>query len=137
MMTKMITRLAHAHIKLIALSFLVCATTLLRAHADLIPFRTFRTNRVAVPATALSLTKEQISSLTASNRFISLTAEQRARLQCDVSYVPERLEIYPLEWAKATCTCEVLNIGIRFTKAKIEVPYGLLGRTLEDRTFWK
>jgi len=123
--------------KSIPLVLLLLATASLDALADGIPFRPFRTSRVAVPATVLSLTKEQMSSLTTSNRFITLTPEQRTRLQRDVSFAPERLEVYPLEWAQGTCTCEVRNLGIRYTKANIEVPRGLLGRTLQDRKFWK
>ena len=123
--------------KSITFAILVVAAASLDAVADGLPFRSFRTSRVAVPATVLSLTKAQMSSLTTSNRFITLTSQQRTRLQRDVSFVPERLEIYPLEWARGTCTCEVLNLGIRYTKTRIEVPHGLLGRTLQDREFWK
>ena len=123
--------------KLFTIAILLVTVVSLNALADGIPFRSIRTSRVAVPATVLSLTKEQMSSLTTSNRFVTLTPEQRTRLQRDVSFVPERLKIYPLEWAKDTCTCEALNLGIRYTKTKIEVPHGLLGRTLQERTFWK
>ncbi|EEF60665.1 hypothetical protein [Pedosphaera parvula] len=123
--------------KHITIILLLLAAASLEALADGIPFRSFRTSRVSVPATVLALTKEQMSSLTTSNRFITLTADQRTRLQRDVSFVPERLEVYPLEWAQDTCTCEILNLGIRYTKTKIEVPHGLLGRTLQDRKFWQ
>ena len=122
--------------KLIVLLALAIASTLLEAKADGIPFRTFRTSRVAVPATVLSLTKEQMASLTTSNNFITLTSEQRARLHQDVSYVPDRLKVWSSKDARGTCTCEVLNLGIRYAKGKIEVPHGLLGRTLQDRKFW-
>lgn len=78
-----------------------------------------------------------MSSLTDSNHSITLTPQQRARLRRNVPFVPDQLDVYPLDWAKDTCTCEVFNLGIRYTKRKNEVPHGLLGRTLEERTLWK
>jgi hypothetical protein len=124
-------------VKIIISIFLLLTVTALHAAADGIPFKKFRSSRLAVPSTLLTLTQEQLASLATTNRFITLTAAQRIQLQQAAPYTPERLEVYPLDDAKGTCTCEVLNIGIRYTRTRIEVPHGLLGRTLEDRKMWK
>ncbi|MBM4030682.1 MAG: hypothetical protein FJ291_02730 [Planctomycetes bacterium] len=102
----------------------------------------FQGNRITgEPTTVLSLTRTQRMSLRHRAvsprkwdvRKIALTAKQQATLKREAGFAPARLEVYPLACARATCTCDLLNVAIRFAPDKVEVPHYLLGRNSEDR----
>jgi hypothetical protein len=102
----------------------------------------FRGNRITgEPTMVLSLTRAQrmslrhhsVSGRKSDVRKITLTAKQQAALRREAGFAPARVEVYPLACARATCTCDLLNLGIRFAPDKVEVPHYLLGRNLEDR----
>ena len=66
-------------------------------------------------------------------RSISLTLKQRILLQNEAGFGPEKLDVWPLAAAKNTCTCELLNMAIRFKSDMLEVPHFLLGKDMGDR----
>ena len=92
--------------------------------------------------TVITLTKEQAALPDAKPkkkedesllRSISLTPQQRVALQKEAGFAPEKMEVWPLSAAKETCTCELLNMGIRFKPGQLEVPHLFLGKDLDDR----
>lgn len=110
--------------------------------ADGIGFGGLMGNRVSGhTTTVITLTKEQKVLLDTKPkkkqksvlRSISLTSEQKTLLQKEAGFTPDKMEVWPLPAAKDTCTCELLNIGIRFKSHKLEVPHFLLGKDIGDR----
>ena len=102
----------------------------------------FKGDRVdGYTTTVITLTKEQKAILDSKPqneeesalRSIPLTSEQKTILKKEAGFAPERMEVWSLAAAKDTCTCELLNIAIRFTSDKMEVPHFLLGKDLDDR----
>ena len=101
----------------------------------------FQGDRVAEYTTSvIKLTKEQQMSLdtvlknekTSVIRSVSLSSEQKTILKEEAGFSPDELQVWPLIDAKDTCTCELLNIGIRFKPDRLEVPHFLLGEDHED-----
>jgi hypothetical protein len=64
---------------------------------------------------------------------ITLTPEQQDVLKHEAGFEPDELHILSLAFAKETCTCELLNVGIRFRHDHVEVPHNLLGVNWDDR----
>jgi hypothetical protein len=102
----------------------------------------FKGDRVdGYTTTLITLTKEQTDILNEKPkegrksvlRSISLTSDQKEILQKEAGFAPDKMEVWPLSSAKDTCTCELLNIGIRFKPDRLEVPHFLLGKDYDDR----
>jgi hypothetical protein len=102
----------------------------------------FKGDRVeSCTTTVINLTREQQVILDAKPkkksksalRSISLTPKQRLLLQKEAGFAPEKLDVWPLAAAKNTCTCELLNMAIRFKSDMMEVPHFLLGKDIGDR----
>lgn len=106
------------------------------AFADGLPFKG---NRYDGAVTVFRMTPDQVSKVKQGrlyeerSREIQLTLEQKSQLQKEAGFGPETIEVWTLEEAKATCSCELLNFGIRVGPDLIEVPHYFLGETHEDR----
>lgn len=84
--------------------------------------------------TVIVLTADQQHVLDTSQAIrITLTPEQQDMLKHEAGFEPEELHVLSLAFAKETCTCELLNVGIRFSHNRVEVPHTLLGGNLDDR----
>jgi hypothetical protein len=91
--------------------------------------------------TVITLTEEQKTFLDAKPkkkdksvvRSISLDSEQKKLLEKEAGFAPEKMDVWPLKSAKETCTCELINIGVRFEPDKLEIPHFLLGKDFNDR----
>jgi hypothetical protein len=85
--------------------------------------------------TVLLLNSNQLACLDkpGAQRSVALTAEQHAQLERDAGFAPTNVVVWPLVEAKDTCTCEVLNMAIRFMPDQIEIPHYLLGADMADR----
>lgn len=92
-------------------------------------------------ATVLTLSRDQLKLLATQakelekydTRKIQLTEEQKQILRKEAGSSPNELTVWPLSCAKDTCTCEVINMGIRFKTSQIEVPHFLLERNVVQR----
>ncbi len=100
--------------------------------ADGIPFEG---NRVqGRTTTIISLTDAQKTQLENPNVWkILLTRQQQRLVEQEAGFAPAELHVYSLKSAQNTCTCEVINIGIRFMPDQLEIPHDLLGKHLDDR----
>jgi hypothetical protein len=84
--------------------------------------------------TVIVLTADQQHVLDTSQAVrIALTSEQQGMLKHEAGFEPEELHVLSLAFSKETCTCELLNVGIRFRHNRVEVPHNLLGGNLDDR----
>ena len=83
-------------------------------------------------ATVITLTAVQMDEARKTGD-VTLTAEQRRRLQHACGFAPQRLAVYSLQDAKADCTCQLLNIGIAFEPGKLEVPHAYAAADLDAR----
>lgn len=102
------------------------------AQADGIPFTNDRI--IDTPTTTLDLSASQRANLKRSKiQKIKLTDTQKEKLKQAAGFSPDEIEIWPLHEAKDTCTCELLNIGVRISDANIQVPHFLLGPNFEKR----
>ena len=110
----------------------------LAAFVDGIPFEG---NRVkGEKTTVLTLTSKQVEILELQSKdtnnpsivTIALTKEQEKVLLKEAGSAPSKLEVWSVDAAKGTCTCELENMGIRFEKTKIEVPHYLLCRSIAE-----
>ena len=100
--------------------------------ADGIPFEG---NRVqGRTTTVIALTDAQKTQLDDPNVWkILLTQQQQRLVEQEAGFAPAELHVYSLKAAQDTCTCEVINIGIRFMPDQLEIPHYLLGKHLDDR----
>lgn len=110
----------------------------------------FEGDRVAgCKTTVISLTSQQKETLDsgrkvlegavqepAGGKKIQLTPEQMACLRGDAGFAPPELDVWALSNAKETCTCELLNMGIRFSADKVEIPHYLLGKDVDSRLLY-
>jgi hypothetical protein len=118
-------------LKIVTLWFLLAGcVTAGHVRADGIPFRG---NRIDGPATVLKLTVDQRKAVRHRGPVIALNKDQQALLLRRAGYAPKSLAVERLAWAKQTCSCEVLNIGVAYAPGKIEVPHAYLGKDLYDR----
>jgi hypothetical protein len=125
--------------------FLVAALVLvtLLAHESYGDGIGFKGNRISkdIPTTVLELTKEQraiLDTKPTSKTYtgitsITLTENQKKILRSEAGFAPDALDAWPFKAAKGTCTCELLNIGVRYKRDKVEVPHFLLGKNHDDR----
>lgn len=127
----------HKMKSLISVVLLLIAITTLRA--DGIPFEGDRVVRCVT--TVVELTKSQREQLDRERSAekqspivrVALTDAQKEKLSREAGFAPQELEVWPLEQAKMTCTCELLNMAIRFESGRVEVPHFLLGANFDDR----
>ena len=110
----------------------------LRNHAALADGLPFKGDRFDGPVTELRLTSSQLAqiargSLADDTRTIALTPQQIARLKSDVGFSPAKIEVWTLEEALTTCSCEMLNFGVPRARDMLQVPHRFLGRDLDDR----
>lgn len=84
---------------------------------------------VGAKHTDLTLTPEQIKVLSGGNRMLKLTDQQRHVLKKSTG-VTNVTAISVLPKDTETCTCELVNVGVRTSPNKLEVAEFLFGRDL-------
>jgi len=124
--------------------------SIVSVRGDGIPFEGNRVARYAT--TVIDMTSDQMAALDQRKDtpnqpaivWIALTEMQRKRVLDEAGFAPREIEVWPLAQAQQTCTCELLNIAVRFESGRVEVPHFLLGvdhadrfRTRDDRVAGK
>ncbi len=106
------------------------------ARADGLPFKG---NRYDGPVTVIRMTPEQVTKTRQGRlnekptRDIQLNRMQKMQLQRATGFSPDTIEVWTLEEAVETCSCELLNFGICMGPDLIQIPHSFLGETDEDR----